>query len=125
MIPGAVAMHMEMLEAVAAEAKRLPPIQKPKIHLPSLLPGEELITNQGLRVYLLPDGREEIGAGGVSSRSLALLPAEGALFLTTYRIIFKGTPIDPFAAEHSVTRCRFYESPFLPKKLMDKFFILV
>ena len=111
MIPGAVQMHMEMLEAVAAEAKRLPPIQKPKIHLPSLLPGEELITDHGLRVYLLPDGREEIsgvggpsGTAGTSSRSLALLPAEGALFLTTYRIIFKGTPIDPFAAEHSVTR---------------------
>lgn len=98
MIPGAVAMHMEMLEAVATQAKRLPPIQKPKIHLPSLLPGEDLITETGLRVYLLKDGREE-AAGG-----LELLPAEGALFLTTYRIIFKGTPIDPFAAEHTVTR---------------------
>lgn len=113
MIPSTVALHMEMLEAVAAEAKRLPPIQKPKIHLPSLLPGEELITGHGLRVYLLPDGREEIsgvggsgnaGSGGVTHRSLALLPAEGALFLTTYRIIFKGNPIDPLAAEHSVTR---------------------
>jgi myotubularin-related protein 5/13 len=109
MIPGAVAMHMEMLEAVGAEAKRLPPIQKPKIHLPSLLPGEELVTEHGLRVYLLPDGREEISGssptgGGILNRSLALLPAEGALFLTTYRIIFKGNPIDPFAAEHSVTR---------------------
>ena len=111
MIPGAVAMHMEMLEAVSTEAKRLPPIQKPKIHLPSLLPGEDLVTEHGLRVYLLPDGREEItgvsganGAAGNSSRSLALLPAEGALFLTTYRIIFKGNPIDSFAAEHSVTR---------------------
>lgn len=113
MIPGAVAMHMEMLEAVAAEAKRLPPIHKPKIHLPSLLPGEELITEHGLRVYLLPDGRDEITGvgggssstgGGITNRSLALLPAEGALFLTTYRIIFKGNPIDAFAAEHSVTR---------------------
>ena len=28
----------------------------------------------------------------------------GALFLTNYRIIFKGTPIDPFAAEHTVIR---------------------
>ena len=32
------------------------------------------------------------------------MPAEGALFLTNFRIIFKGTPIDPFAAEHCVTR---------------------
>ena len=99
MIPGAVAMHLEELDAVTTQARRLPPIQKPKIHLPSLLPGEELITPNGLRVYLLDDGREKALSGG-----LAFLPAEGALFLTTYRIVFKGTPIDPFAAEHSVTR---------------------
>ena len=99
MIPGSVAMHLETLEAVVTQARRLPPIQKPKINIPSLLPGEELITENGLRVYLLDDGREKANNGG-----LALLPAEGALFLTTYRIIFKGTPIDPFASEHNVTR---------------------
>merc|ERR1719211_951157 len=53
MIPGAVAMHLEELEQVTTQARRLPPIQKPKINLPSLLPGEELITPTGLRVYLL------------------------------------------------------------------------
>lgn len=47
----------------------------------------------GLRVYLLPDGREE-GAGG-SGGGPALLPAEGAVFLTTYRVIFTGMPTDP------------------------------
>lgn len=47
----------------------------------------------GLRVYLLPDGREE-GAGG-SAGGPALLPAEGAVFLTTYRVIFTGMPTDP------------------------------
>lgn len=47
----------------------------------------------GLRVYLLPDGREE-GAGG-SRGGPALLPAEGAVFLTTYRVIFTGMPTDP------------------------------
>ncbi len=100
MIPGAVAMHLEMLEAVATQAKRLPPIQKPKIHVPTLLPGEDLITENGLRVYLLPDGREDQS----SLEGLSLLPAEGALFLTTYRLIFRGTPIDPFASEHTLTR---------------------
>lgn len=47
----------------------------------------------GLRVYLLPDGREE-GVGG-SAGGPALLPAEGAVFLTTYRVIFTGMPTDP------------------------------
>ncbi len=98
-IPSSVAIHLEGLEAVATQASRLPPIHKSKISLPSLLPGEELVLPKGLRVYLLPDGRREEVRGGVN-----LLPAEGALFLTTYRIIFKGSPIDPFAAEHTVTR---------------------
>ena len=100
MIPTSVALHLEQLEAVQTQASRLPPIHKPKILTPSLLPGEDLLTNSGLRVYLLTDGRKE----STASDGVALLPAEGALFLTTYRIIFKGTPIDPFAAEHTVTR---------------------
>ena len=33
-----------------------------------------------------------------------MLPAEGAIFLTNYRIIFKGSPIDPFSSEHTITR---------------------
>jgi len=101
MVPGVVAMHLEIMEAVSREAKRLPPIQKPKLHSPSLLPGEELVS-EGLRVYLLSDGREEYN-GGVSGGAV-LLPAEGAIFLTNYRIIFKGSPIDPFSSEHSITR---------------------
>ena len=101
MVRSTVSMHMEQLEEVSREARRLPPIQKPKINVPSLLPGEELVVEKGLRAYLLPDGRaasEEVPSG------VALLPAEGALFLTSYRVIFKGSPIDPFAAEHTVTR---------------------
>lgn len=58
-----------------------------------MLPGEEA-TMEGLRVYLLPDGREESTAGLLGGPPL--LPAEGAIFLTNYRIIFKGTPCDPF-----------------------------
>merc|ERR550519_104840 len=101
MVPGVVAMHLETMEAVSREAKRLPPIQKPKFHSPSLLPGEELVC-EGLRVYLLSDGREEYN-GGVSGGAV-LLPAEGAIFLTNYRLIFKGSPIDPFSSEHTITR---------------------
>lgn len=102
MIPGVVAMHMETLEAVSRESKRLPPIQKPKILAPELLPGEELIL-EGLRVYLIPDGREE-GIGGLIGGP-TFLPAEGAVFLTNYRIIFKGTPCDSYASELGVIRC--------------------
>ncbi|XP_063164802.1 myotubularin-related protein 5 isoform X7 [Candoia aspera] len=101
MIPDIVQMHIETLDAVHRESKRLPPIQKPKLLQPSLLIGEESVMD-GLRVYLVPDGREE-GAGG-SVGGPPLLPAEGAVFLTTYRIIFKGTPTDPLAGEQVVVR---------------------
>jgi hypothetical protein len=66
---------------------------QPKILTPNMLPGEDAIM-EGLRVYLLPDGREE-STGGVLGGP-PLLPAEGAIFLTNYRIVFKGTPCDPF-----------------------------
>ncbi|XP_056269616.1 myotubularin-related protein 13 [Pseudoliparis swirei] len=101
MIPGIVAMQMEALEAVHRESRRLPPIQKPKILRPALLPGEELVS-EGLRVLLDPDGRE--GATGGLQGGPHILPAEGALFLTTYRIIFKGTPHDPLVGEQAVIR---------------------
>ncbi|KAE8616937.1 hypothetical protein XENTR_v10008927 [Xenopus tropicalis] len=101
MIPDIVQMHIETLDAVHRESKRLPPIQKPKLLLPTLLAGEEMVMD-GLRVYLLPDGREE--ASGVSLGGPPLLPAEGALFLTSYRCIFKGTPVDSLVAEQSVVR---------------------
>ncbi|XP_041471709.1 myotubularin-related protein 13-like isoform X7 [Lytechinus variegatus] len=101
LIPGLVAMHIETLDAVNRESKRLPPIQKPKILKPTFLPGEEKVM-EGLRGYLVLDGREE-GQGGVMGGP-TLLPAEGAVFLTTYRIIFKGTPIDMQACEQVVTR---------------------
>lgn len=101
MIPGVVHMHIETLEAVHRESKRLPPIQKPKILTPNMLVGEEMIM-EGLRVYLLPDGREEGSSGLLGGPPL--LPAEGAIFLTNYRIIFKGIPCDSFACEHVVVR---------------------
>ncbi|KAG8576609.1 hypothetical protein GDO81_009909 [Engystomops pustulosus] len=101
MIPDIVQMHIETLDAVHRESKRLPPIQKPKLLRPTLLVGEDLVM-EGLRVYLLPDGREEASGGSLGGPPL--LPAEGALFLTTYRCIFKGTPVDPLVAEQTVMR---------------------
>ncbi|KAJ8406608.1 hypothetical protein AAFF_G00301820 [Aldrovandia affinis] len=101
MIPGIVAMQMETLEAVHRESLTLPPIQKPRILRPTLLPGEEFVS-EGLRVVLDPDGREDTTGGLLGGPHL--LPAEGALFLTTYRVIFKGTPHDPLVGEQAVTR---------------------
>ncbi|CAI5786790.1 Hypothetical predicted protein [Podarcis lilfordi] len=101
MIPDIVQMHIETLDAVQRESKRLPPIQKPKLLRPSLLMGEESVM-EGLRVYLMPDGREEASGGAVGGPPL--LPAEGAIFLTTYRVIFKGTPTDPLVGEQVVVR---------------------
>ncbi|XP_060924481.1 myotubularin-related protein 5 isoform X4 [Limanda limanda] len=100
MIPDIVQMHIETLDAVHRESKRLPPIQKPKLLRPILLPGEELVM-EGMRVHLIPDGREE--ATGMMGGP-PLLPAEGAIFLTTYRLIFKGTPTDPLVGEQVITR---------------------
>ncbi|XP_064139324.1 myotubularin-related protein 5 isoform X4 [Loxodonta africana] len=101
MVPDIVQMHIETLEAVHRESKRLPPIQKPKLLRPRLLPGEECVLD-GLRVSLLPDGREAGAGGGVGGP--ALLPAEGAVFLTTYRVIFTGMPADPLVGEQVVAR---------------------
>ncbi|XP_021707699.1 myotubularin-related protein 13 [Aedes aegypti] len=98
MVPGVIQMHIETLESVNREAKRIPPIQKPKLQFPNFLQGEELIGDP-MRVYLLADGREEKEVGTSN-----LLPAEGALYLTNYRIVFKGSPCDPYCCEQSVVR---------------------
>ena len=66
-------------------------VLQPKLLRPILRAGEEQV-EAGMRVHLISDGREEAtGALG----GPPLLPAEGAIFLTTYRLIFKGTPNDP------------------------------
>lgn len=70
---------------------------QPKLLRPLLLPGEELVMD-AMRVHLVPDGREE--ATGLMGGP-PLLPAEGAVFLTTYRLIFKGTPTDPLGEWHA------------------------
>ncbi|XP_041970120.1 myotubularin-related protein 13 isoform X2 [Aricia agestis] len=96
MIPGVVHMHMETLDAVARESRRLPPVQKARIAWPALVAGEAG-AGPALRALLLADGRAPPALP-------ALLPAEGALFLTNYRIIFRGTPLDPYACEQTVVR---------------------
>uniref|UniRef100_UPI00398EB046 myotubularin-related protein 5 isoform X1 n=1 Tax=Pristiophorus japonicus TaxID=55135 RepID=UPI00398EB046 len=100
-LPDIVQMHIETLDAVHRESKCLPPIQKPKLLRPTLLIGEELIM-EGLRVFLMPDGREE-SVGG-SQGGPRILPAEGAIFVTSYRIIFKGAPTETLAGEQTVIR---------------------
>lgn len=57
------------------------------VTIPELFEHEESIA---LRSYLLPDGRDEFVLGQNN-----LLPAEGALILTNYRLIFKGRPVNP------------------------------
>lgn len=78
MVPGVVQMHIETLDAIHRESKRIPSVKKPTIQAPMLLSGEEIL-GEAMRVYLLPDGREE------SFVMTSLMPAEGALFLTNYR----------------------------------------
>ena len=94
-IPGLVDMHCETLDQVYRESKRIPPVQKPKIQIPMMLSGEEIV-GEPIRTVLLADGREETLS--------PLLPAEGALFLTNYRVIFKGLPCDSLTCEQSVIR---------------------
>lgn len=107
MIPQVVAMQIETLESVYRESKRLPPVMKPKITNPDMIEGEELLM-PGLRTYLLPDGRDKDNVKDESIGSHIggpiYLPAEGAIFITNYRIIFKGRPCDPFYCEQTVVR---------------------
>lgn len=58
-----------------------------------MLPSERIIAG-GLRVFLLADGRVTSLSCGETPQSL--LPAEGAIFLTNYRVVFKGQPCDLF-----------------------------
>ncbi|CAD7092899.1 unnamed protein product [Hermetia illucens] len=110
MVPGVVHMHIETLEAVARESKRIPPVQKPKIQSPSLLTGEEIL-GEPLRVYLVPDGRDDSPS--------VLLPAEGAVFLTNYRVVFRGSPCDQLACEQSIVRAFPVSSLTKEKRISD------
>jgi len=85
-------LQVESLQDVSRESKRLPPVKKPKLLQPKLLSGEKLVIGRALRSYLAADGR--MTAVGGSLGGPTLLPAEGALFITSYRVIFIGIPCD-------------------------------
>ena len=59
---------------------------------PVMLDGESVVTD-GMRSYLLPDGRE-VGLSFSGMNGPKFLPAEGAVYVTTYRVIFLGLPCD-------------------------------
>ena len=102
-IPKIVGMQIDTVEQVYKESKNLPPPEKPKILLPRTLPGEEVISKEAyLRAYLIDDGKDECRTGVASGTQF--LPAEGALFMTNYRIIFKGRPVDSYASQSVVLR---------------------
>jgi hypothetical protein len=89
-----VSMQISTLEAVYLESKRIPPRVKPKLDTlkpDSLLVNEHILEPSPLRCYLIQDGRDD--ACGLSGGPV-LIPAEGALFLTNYRVIYRGIPID-------------------------------
>ena len=107
-----VPMKMGDLATVAVQSNKLPAILKPKIVVPPLLPREDLLTPTGLRCYLISDGREQ---------SFSLLPAEGAIFLTNYRVIFRGWPKNLFGSETAITRFFPVSSLTKEKKFSMKF----
>jgi len=101
-----ILMHTESMAGLRKELKRLPiskvhphtthphtltPLishliltPQPKVLRPPLLPGESLLMGQGVHCYLLSDGRD----------NNRLTPADGQVFLTSYRVVFLGTPCD-------------------------------
>ncbi|KHJ99863.1 DENN domain protein [Oesophagostomum dentatum] len=121
-IPGFVAVHIDNLEQVYAESRKLAPppkveiyvtlmvhgfymlqaVLQPKLLTPVLLTPCERIIVGGLRCVLLPEGRPANAEN--PENNVNLLPAEGALFLTNYRIIFKGRPTNPFLTDVVVVR---------------------
>lgn len=74
---------------------------------PPLIPGETLLFEHSVHAYLLQDGRN----------SGLMLPADGQIFLTSYRVIFLGTPCDPQAPSLIVTRSMPISSIYRLKKL--------
>ncbi|CAF4049913.1 unnamed protein product, partial [Rotaria sordida] len=113
-----VQIQIEVLEKVYRETRRVAPMPKPLlprfVTIPELFEHEESIA---LRSYLLPDGRDEFFIGLNS-----LLPAEGALIMTNYRLIFKGRPVNPaIANDYVIVRSFPISSLIREKKLSGQF----
>ncbi|GMR60617.1 hypothetical protein PMAYCL1PPCAC_30812, partial [Pristionchus mayeri] len=109
-IPECIEMHVDTLEQVYIESSKLPPPPKLTISDPELCENERLVTG-GLRCFLLNENDREVLGG-------QHLPAEGALFLTNYRVIFKGHPVDPYYADETVIRSAPVMS-IVKEKIMD------
>ena len=96
-----ITMQIQMLEAVHGESRRVPVRARPRLdalRIEHMWPGERVLAPTPLRCQLLADGREMNGAA-------QLVPAEGALFLTNYRLVFRGYPMhDPLVADALITR---------------------
>ncbi|XP_064399586.1 myotubularin-related protein 5-like isoform X3 [Halichondria panicea] len=101
-----ILMHVDSMAGLRKELKRLP-ISKPLVIKPPLLPGELLLLEQGVHAFLLPDGRD----------NNHLTPSDGQVFLTSYRLIFIGTPCDVQAPNLVVTRSMPISSIIRLKKL--------
>ena len=112
-----ISMQIQMLETVYIESKRVPIRTKPKFEALKpdyIINGEHFIEPTPLRCHLVPDGREE--ACGISNGGAILLPAEGALFLTNYRLIFRGIPVNDCLMNESVITRSFPVSALIKEK---------
>jgi len=118
-----ISMQIQMLDTVHAESKRVPVRCKPKLDLlrpDTLLAGESVLEPTPLRCYLVPDGRDELS--GFSSGHTVLLPAEGALFLTNYRLIYRGIPVnDSLMSDAVITRSFPISSLIKEKKIGNQY----
>ena len=101
-----ISMQIQMLDTVYAESRRVPARTKPRLDQlkpEHMLPGECILEPTPLRCYLVPDGRDEVC--GRANAGTCLLPAEGALVLTNYRLIFRGVPVaDSLMNDAIITR---------------------
>ena len=88
---------------------------------PQFLSGENDVIVKRLRTYLIADGRST-GVGG-DSGGPSLLPAEGAIYVTTYRVIFIGIPCDALGWLMT-SSSRVYSSCYLLQHLIKLWFDL-
>lgn len=131
----------ERVNAIQAIPHIFDDIEKPiKVNEPYILPGE-VIYRTSIRAYLLPDGRLE-GSDVIVNRhrsnaihspvasdfnqeesGFVYLPADGAVFLTNYRLIFTGFPLNPYAREMVIYRsfpiCSLVKEKRLTNVLVD------
>lgn len=84
-----IEVHLNSLDYLRRLLKKSP-TAKVRVAKPPLIQGEEMIMDS-IHCYLLPDGRD-IGS---------LVPADGYVFVTSYRIIFLGSPWDPEGKHYS------------------------